>query len=472
MLEISENDILNRMRRDNPWWETGTEKILEKDFPKRDYFSAFYHLVSQRDIRRAVVLMGPRQVGKTVMAKQAILELLHAKKIPNHIFFSSLDTPIMIGQNLEKVLRLYLDNFGEEEAGAWVFFDEVQYLKDWEVHLKSLVDSYPQIKFVVTGSAAAVLKRKSQESGAGRFSDFILPPLTFREFKRFKGLDIFSEIEKVNKIFLEYLAYGGYPELTQKSEAPKNFDQYLKSDVLDKVLLRDLPSLYGISDIQEMNRLFASLVFNTGQEISLESLSQKSDVSKSTLKKYIEYFEGAFLIKCLYRIDDNARHFKRARTFKVYVVNPAMYSALFGAPKVDDPKMGALAETAVIAQAFNASSDDVAHYARWKDGEVDLVYLDRLTQQPKQAIEVKWSDRISSDVRLAKNIAEFAKKNKLPNTSIITTRTINGHMTHMGEDILILPTASFCELIASNAFTALNEKVGLDDISAKIIVNL
>lgn len=468
MLEISENDILNRMRRDNPWWETGTDKILEKYFPKRDYFPAFYHLVCQRDIRRAVVLMGPRQVGKTVMAKQAILELLRAAKTPHHIFFSSLDTPIMIGQNLEKVLRLYLDNFGDEEAGAWVFFDEVQYLKDWEVHLKSLVDSYPNVKFVVTGSAAAVLRRKSQESGAGRFSDFILPPLTFAEFLKFQDLPFESPIEVLNAAFLDYLAFGGYPEIVRNSEIRKNADQYLKSDIIDKVLLRDLPSLYGVTDVQEMHRLFSSLVYNTGQEVSLEKLSQNSGVSKVTLKKYIEYFEGAFLIVRLKRIDDNARSFKRERTFKIYVTNPSLYSALFGALKADDPKMGALAETAFLAQVFNGLDGSIMRYARWKngktEGEVDLVTLDKKLQNPDSALEIKWSDRIETDLRLADSLVHFVNKHGSTIEQVfMTTRSISADIRYKNVNIKCTPTAGFCAVIGQSSISHLNEIVGLEE---------
>ena len=345
MLEISENDLLNCMRRDNLWWETGIDKILEKDFPKHDFFPAFYHLVQQKDVRRAVVLMGPRQVGKTVLAKQAILDLLKIGVEPHRILFASLDTPLLIGQPLENLLRLYLDNFGDEERGGFVFFDEIQYLKDWEIHLKSLVDSYPEIKFVVTGSAATVLKRKSQESGAGRFTDFILPPLTFKEFVKFQniGTTILTE-PSLNDSFINYLTFGGYPEIVMTKSLRQNPDRYLKSDIIDKVLLRDLPSLYGITDVQEMHRLFASLVYNTGQEVSLESLSKNSGVSKVTLKKYIEYFEGAFLIRRLDRVDINDKKFKRARTFKIYVTNPSMYCALFGVMEQDDSRFGALVE--------------------------------------------------------------------------------------------------------------------------------
>lgn len=62
-----------------------------------------------------------------------------------------------------------------------MFFDEIQYLKSWEVHLKALVDRYPNLKFVASGSAAAALRLKSNESGAGRFTEFLLPPLTVRQ---------------------------------------------------------------------------------------------------------------------------------------------------------------------------------------------------------------------------------------------------------------------------------------------------
>jgi predicted AAA+ superfamily ATPase len=81
------------------------------------------------------------------------------------------------------------------------------------------------------------------------------------------------------------------------------------------VLLRDLPSLYGISDTQELNRLFTTLAYNTGNEVSIDELSKDSGVAKNTLRKYLEYLEAAFLIHRLYRIDENARRFKRAMHF-------------------------------------------------------------------------------------------------------------------------------------------------------------
>ena len=81
---------------------------------------------------------------------------------------------------LERFLASYAQTTGVDlgKDSLYVFFDEIQYMKHWETHLKVLVDSHANIKAVVSGSAAPALKLKSDESGAGRFTDILLPPLT------------------------------------------------------------------------------------------------------------------------------------------------------------------------------------------------------------------------------------------------------------------------------------------------------
>lgn len=123
--------------------------------------------------------------------------------------------------------------------------------------------------------------------------------------------------------------YGGYPEAVLNPEIQLDLRRYLGRDIVDKVLLRDLPSLYGIQDIQELNRLFASISYNSGQEVSLEALSSNSGVAKATLSRYLEYLEAAFLIVRVMRVDDTGRSFKRVRQFKVYLTNPSMRAALY-----------------------------------------------------------------------------------------------------------------------------------------------
>ena len=100
----------------------------------------------------------------------------------------------------------------------------------------------------------------------------------------------------MNKEFVNYLNFGGYPEVVLSEKIQGDMGRYVKNDIVDKVLLRDLPSLYGIKDVQELNRFFTYIAYNTGNEFSYETMSKESGIQKDTLKKYLEYLEAAFLI--------------------------------------------------------------------------------------------------------------------------------------------------------------------------------
>lgn len=451
---ISKDEIEKRLLFDNPWWDDeGHVDKRYQDFPERSYFSSFFKL-TQQDINRAIVLMGPRRVGKTVMAFQTINALLKKGISQYNILYVSLETPLYTGMALEKIVNMFQDiHRHSRKESLFIVFDEIQYLPKWEVHLKSLVDSYPNYRFVATGSAAAALKLKSRESGAGRFTDFLLPPLTFSEYlsfiKKEEALIIKDEegfkttnIEELNAEFINYLNYGGYPEAVLSIVAKKDSARYIKSDIIDKVLLRDLPSVYGIADVQELNALFTTVAYNTGNEISLESLSQSSGVSKSTIKKYLVYLEAAFLIKIVNRVDISAKKFKRATRFKVYLTNPSMRAALFGEIKNADEAIGSLVETAIFSQWFHG--DFGLYYARWKGGEVDIINTSN-----NWCVEIKWSDLVVKDARKLKGFIQYIKQNKvLANT--VTTKTIS--QERIIDDTLIefLPSALYAYMLGKN----------------------
>ena len=192
---------------------------------------------------------------------------------------------------------------------------------------------------------------------------------------------------------MEYVNFGGFPEAVLKLEVREAMDRFVADDIVDKVLLRDIPSLYGIQDPQELKRFFTTLAYNSGMEVSFERLSQASGVAKNTLRKYLEYLEAAFLIHRLYRVNQNARRFKRVTHFKVYLTNPTIRSALFGPVDADSAAMGHMAETAIISQIAQSATRLACYYARWKTGEVDLVYVLSSTQKAFEAREIKWSNR-------------------------------------------------------------------------------
>jgi predicted AAA+ superfamily ATPase len=472
-LQIPPHEVQRRLATDNPWWRAGHGIDPEEQaWPRRAYFRQFSRLVRATDVRRAVVLIGPRRVGKTVMLKHLTHQLLADGVAGTDIVFLSLDTPLYSGRSLESLLQIFLDLHQHRPAKpVWVLFDEVQYLKDWEVHLKSLVDTYPHMRFVASASAAAALRMKSRESGAGRFTEFILPPLTFAEYLTFAGTEealireqpgegrlpqyLANDIHALNGEFVNYLNYGGFPEAVMNPTVRANPARFLRQDIVDKVLLKDLPSLYGIGDTQELNRFFNVLAFNTGNEVGLEDLSKHSGITKPKLQDYLEYLEAAFLIRRVSRIDDNALRLQRARTFKVYLTNPSIRAALFGLVSADDDAMGNLAETAVWSQWLHSSEQSRSlHYARWKAGrqdlEVDIVSVDARTQKPVFAVEIKWSDRAPSDTSEIRGLRELAQKHKLARTPMVTTRTYTGIHEVGPIKVEFAPVALHCYTIARN----------------------
>jgi predicted AAA+ superfamily ATPase len=473
MLTIDPEDIRRRLARDNPWWSHRTVQLPELRMQRRVYFEPFRTLALRTDIKRATILLGPRRVGKTVMIKQLIGDLVATGFDASCILFASIDTPVYSSISLEKFLS-FMPSADDETSAKVVIFDEIQYLRDWERHMKDLVDQYPNIKFIATGSAAAALRLKSRESGAGRFSEFMLPPLTFYEFLLFLGKDEelidpssgyqAKDIEALNEAFLDYLNYGGYPEAVLNESIRENPDQFIKNDIIDKVLLKDLPVLYGIDDIVALNRLFSFLAYNAGQEASLEKISQQSGLAKPTIKKYIEYLESAFLIIKLSTVDENCRSVKRERNFKVFLNNPSMRAALFAPVTRDEPeKIGHLAESAVFSQWQHSSGFRQLRYARWRnEGEVDIVYLGNAEDRPLWIGEVKWSDRMArTPEEETKGLRNLIARHPSIASAFLTSKSFAGELTfeECRLPITAFPTSLHCYRVGRNITSSLDVKI-------------
>ena len=383
------------------------------------------------------------------------------KEQADRIFYVSIDNPIYTGLGLERLLELFVGQHGHEKSSRlFLLFDEIQYLKDWEAHLKSLAESYPRFRFVCSGSAAAALRLKSRESGAGRFTEFMLPPLTFSEYLSFIGREdelfelnaedggstirlLPGDVEELNQEFVRYLNIGGLPEAVYSKTIQRNMERYVREDIVDKVLLHDLPSLYGIADTQGLNRLFAMIAYNTGSEVSLEGLSRASGIAKNTIRRYLDYLEAAFLIHRVHRIDGNAKNFKRITRFKLYLTNPCLRTSLFGPVTPDDEAMGRLAETALYGQIFHSRLSKGLRYARWRGGEVDLVLLDAARRQPEVAVKIKWSDRQADRPEELEQLLHFCKSNRLEE-AYVTTQSKIEMFTADGIAVRFSPVANWC----------------------------
>lgn len=474
---FSEELILKRIRLENPWWDDGSIPQFYSALKHRLYFDLLYKQVTLKQVRRATVLMGPRRVGKTVMLYQLVQRLIEDGIPERKICFISIDAPIYNNISLEELFALCRKALNDNTTNEfYIIFDEIQYLKNWEEHLKSMVDFYKETRFVVSGSAAAALKLKSNESGAGRFSDFMLPPLTFHEYLHLKDLSHLIKIEihdwaqqpiwfnlsndwrSLNEHFINYINFGGYPEVIFNEYIQQDPGRFIRSDIIDKVLLRDLPSLYGIRDVQELNSLFNVIAYNSGNEFNLDGLTQESGVDKNTVRKYLEYLEAAFLIKILYPVGINTKRFQRASRFKVYLTNPSMRCALFAPIAPTDDHFGQMVETAIVAQWLHRGNVPI-HFAAWKGGEVDLVMVNA-SQKPRWVVEVKWSNQYVSSPTKLKSLLKFAQENKLLQAWITSIDLFERKIFH-GIELVFYPAATYCYSVGKNSIDEKQVGTGL-----------
>ncbi len=304
----------------------------------------------------------------------------------------------------------------------------------------------------------------------------MLPPLTFYEFLSFlqegekyirprdankKISDSFKilDIDGLNRRFVDYLNYGGYPEAVLNEQIRSNPEQFIKNDIIDKVLLKDLPSLYGITGIQELNKLFSFLAYNAGNEASFENICQESGITKPTIKRYIEYLESAFLLMKISTVDDNCKTMKRERNFKIYLNNPSMRAALFAPVKEDDSqKICQLAESAIFSQWQHSSGFSNLRYARWRnEGEVDIVYLSPGKQKPQWIGEIKWSDRVLNNRDdETRGLSTLLRKHTSITAAVLTSRTVEDEIMLDGRSVLIIPSSAYCYMVGRNITSSLD----------------
>ncbi|PIV09894.1 hypothetical protein COS31_00045 [Candidatus Roizmanbacteria bacterium CG02_land_8_20_14_3_00_36_15] len=152
--------------------------------------------------------------------------------------------------------EIVVQNINRLKQPLYFFLDEIQLIPYWQDIIKRYYDLNLPLKFVVSGSSSLFVFEKSKESLAGRIFSFMLPVFSFEEYQRITN----------NNNFEEYLNFGQFPELWDFSDQTKKIT-YLKDSIIAKVLEVDIVKLYKLRKTYDFERLFWSLLPNTGQII-------------------------------------------------------------------------------------------------------------------------------------------------------------------------------------------------------------
>ena len=470
MAITTKESILKVLSAYNPWWKTGVvNPKLTKTYKRFAFYEAMKR-VDQTDIRRTVVLTGTRRVGKTTIQYQMIEALLARGVPPQKIVFISMDHPMLKLSDFNDILECYHENVYAEQD-VYYFFDEIQYAQDWDKWLKTIYDMQPDTQIVATGSASPALVKGNQESGAGRWSVIQVPTMSFYEYCELLNLDrpnlpknlkvtpllhmsqqertrIMMQLSKVQNHFTRYLQVGGFPELAL-ADNDIMAQQIMREDVVDKVLKRDLPSLYNIRNATELERIFLYLCNVSSEIVSIEAIAKElSGVSRPTVENYIQYLESANLIYQSWPINMAGKKVLKASP-KIYIADAAIRNAvLMDESMLTDPvQMGKVVETAVykhVAAFYYQQATSVGYFRGGKRGkEIDIVVDYPNTNDI--LIEVKYREGapISDDDAISELCGEAS-------AAIVVTKSASDfgvHNTKSGKDMIRIPAFAFLYLL-------------------------
>lgn len=140
MAAVSDAQIIKVLRQYNPWWREPPDIMEESKPQKRLAYYEAMKMLQHKTIRRFVVLSGIRRVGKTTILYQMIEKLLGEGVNPRNILYATFDNPILKLVNVENLLAIY-ESLYPLESTRYVFFDEIQYIDNWELWMKVICDS-------------------------------------------------------------------------------------------------------------------------------------------------------------------------------------------------------------------------------------------------------------------------------------------------------------------------------------------
>jgi len=330
------------------------------------------------DYKKAIVVLGPRQVGKTTLITKIA---------------SSLNEDYLYINGDDPAIRLSWSNPSQSFINAFigdnkvVVFDEAQRLENIGLSAKMIIDAKKDIQLFISGSSALEIASKINEPLTGRKWEYRLYPLSWLELK-----DQYS-FAKVHPRLEEFLITGMYPDVVN---SPENAIETL-NNLAGSYLYKDILESGGIRRPDALLKLLQALAWQVGNEVVYNELAQVAGIDKATVSNYIDLLEKSFVI---FRLNPFARNLRNEinTSRKIYFYDNGVRNSIINnfAPITQRNDIGALWENFVISErkknlAYNGYYGNT-HF--WRT--VDKAEIDYIEEQDGKisAFEIKWNPKV------------------------------------------------------------------------------
>ncbi|OGB83777.1 hypothetical protein A3F66_03490 [candidate division TM6 bacterium RIFCSPHIGHO2_12_FULL_32_22] len=327
----------------------------------------FKEIVSQFRVHSVCAILGPRQAGKTTLAKMYTEEYLKGDAI-----FFDLENPIDLSRLENPMLAL------KDVEHSLIVIDEIQLRPDLFKVLRVIVDMVTtKHKFLILGSASRDLIQQSSETLAGRIGYIELPPFAL------------FEVHDSAKLWIR----GGFPRSYLAETEDDSFGW--RRGYIKTFLERDIPNLgFNIPPVQ-LRRFWMMLTYYHGQTINFSEIANSMMISDNSARRYLEILAGTFMIRILQPWYENIRK-RQVKSPKIYFRDSGILNALLGIKDktelYNNPKLGAFWEGYALEEIIkflNIDTEEAFFWATQADAELDLFII---KDGKRLGFEFKYSD--------------------------------------------------------------------------------
>jgi predicted AAA+ superfamily ATPase len=332
-------------------------------------------LIQSIDYKKAILIFGPRQVGKTTLVKD-----LQKKTGTDSIYFNGDE---IVTRNLWRndQVQALIQSFGDKKL---IVLDEAQMVEEVGLICKQIIDAGLNIQLILTGSSALNIANLTQEALTGRKWEYFLYPVSCSELIDYSG------VPELIRNLPHHLVFGSYPEVvTNLGNA-----QVVLNNLASSYLYKDVLMLTGIKKPLLLEKILKALAWQIGSEVSLNELSQIVGADAKTIDNYIHLLEQVYVVYRLGAYSGNLRN-EINRKKKIYFYDNGIRNALIGNYSLPDARndIGALWENYLMAErkkllAYNGFYGHTYFWRNKSQAEVD--YIEEIDGK-LYAYEFKWN---------------------------------------------------------------------------------
>ncbi len=351
----------------NPWWED--EDFLEGIKPRKKYVD---WVVSRLSERRALLLSGLRRVGKSTIMRLVIHRLIEEGFPPESILYVSLDDYMLRNETILDILNNFrqLHKHSVDDPVV-VMLDEITAKEDFHQQLKNLIDRRGLT--IVAASSSSSLLHDQKALLTGRSKTLEIHPLTLDEYLAFKEISLTRrDVQLLDRYFRDYVRDGGLPEHVLYPSR-----DYLMN-LVDDIIQKDITALHGLKDHQIARDFFTLLMERSGKQVSINKMANILGLSPDTSRRYLGYFENAYLIHPVSRWGTTNERILSPK--KIYACDLGIKHLFIG-----NRDWGSYFENYIY---LRLRQHQRVHYVRYGDNELDFLTED------KTLIEVKYNTEL------------------------------------------------------------------------------